>query len=338
MWDYSEKVKEHFYNPKNAGAVVEANAIGDVGSMSCGDALRLSLRIDPATDVIEDAGFQTFGCGSAIASSSALTEIVKGMTVEQALKVSNQDIADYLDGLPPEKMHCSVMGREALRAAVANYRGEELDDDHEEGALICKCFAIDEVMVRDTIKANGLSSVEQVTNYTKAGGGCSSCHEGIERLLTEMMAERGEVFIPAPTKAKKKNGVIIKPAIDMQRELDKTAVAAQQAAAVETTVAAKPAAKPAALTSVQRIRKIEEVLEAIRPNLKRDHGDVELVEVDGKTVYVNMIGACSNCQMATSTIGGIQQKLMEALGEFIKVVPASQMNLVKKDDLVNVGA
>lgn len=326
MWDYSEKVKEHFYNPKNAGAAADANAVGDVGSISCGDALRLSLRIDPDTDIILDAGFQTFGCGSAIASSSALTEMVKGMTVDDALKISNQDIADYLDGLPPEKMHCSVMGREALRAAIADYRGEILEDDHEEGALVCKCFAVDEVMVRDTVRANRLSSVEEVTNYTKAGGGCSSCHEAIENILTELMAERGEVFVPAPTKAKKK-GVKIAPAIDKQRGIDKVAVAAEQAAAV---TAAKTAQAPTGkLTSVQRIRKIEEVLEAIRPNLKRDHGDVELVEVEGKNVYVNLIGACSNCQMANSTIGGIQQKLMEALGEFIKVIPASQMNLVK---------
>lgn len=294
MWDYSEKVKEHFYNPKNAGAVEEANGTGDVGSLSCGDALRLTLKVNPETEIIEDAGFQTFGCGSAIASSSALTEIIKGMTLDEALKVSNQDIADYLDGLPPEKMHCSVMGREALQAAVANYRGEVWEDDHEEGALVCKCFAVDAVMIEDTIKANNLRTVEDVTNYTKAGGGCSSCHEGIEEILTKVLAERGETFDPNYT--------------------------APQPAAVPAAASAS-----GGMTNLQRIRRIENVLESMRPQLVADGGDVELVEVDGNTVYVNMTGACSNCQMANLTIGGIQQRLMEDLGEFIKVVPASQM-------------
>lgn len=310
MWDYSEKVKEHFYNPKNAGAVAEANATGDVGSLSCGDALRLTLKVDPATDVILDAGFQTFGCGSAIASSSALTEMIKGLTLDQALQISNQDIADFLDGLPPEKMHCSVMGREALQAAVANYRGEELEDDHEEGALICKCFAIDEVMVRETIRANGLSSVEDVTNYTKAGGGCSACHEGIERVLTEELAARGEVFVAAPTRArgKSKSGLV---------NLNAPAPAPAPAAPVE----AAPAAPK--MTNLQRIRRIETVLESIRPTLQRDHGDVELLEVDGKNVYVKLTGACTGCQMASMTLSGIQQRLIEELGEFVKVIPVS---------------
>ena len=304
MWDYSEKVKEHFYNPRNAGAVADTNATGDVGSLSCGDALRLTLRVDPETDIILDAGFQTFGCGSAIASSSALTEMVKGLTLDAALKISNQDIADYLDGLPPEKMHCSVMGREALRAAVANFRGEALEDDHEEGALVCKCFAVDEVMVRDTIRANRLSSVEDVTNYTKAGGGCSACHEGIERILGEELAARGETFVPAPTKAKAAK----KPQL-VTLEVPEPAPA--------------PAADSGKLTNLQRIRRIEMVLEAIRPTLQRDHGDVELLDVEGKNVYVKLTGACTGCQMASMTLSGIQQRLIEELGEFVKVVPVS---------------
>jgi NifU-like protein len=293
MWDYSDKVKDHFFNPKNAGAVVDANAIGEVGSISCGDALRLTLKVNDDTEIIEDAGFQTFGCGSAIASSSVLTEIIKGMTLDDALKVTNQDIAKELDGLPPEKMHCSVMGREALQAAIANYRGEEWKDDHEEGALICKCFAIDAVMIEEMVWANKLRTVEDVTNYTKAGGGCAACHEDIEAILEKVMKERGETFDPSAAPVAKPEPVV---------------------AAVKTP-----------LTNLQRIKKIEEVLNSLRPQLMADGGDVELVEVVGNTAYVNMTGACNGCQMAAMTIAGIQQRLMEVMGEFIKVVPASQM-------------
>ncbi|MGK2953834.1 MAG: Fe-S cluster assembly protein NifU [Thiobacillus sp.] len=293
MWDYSDKVKEHFFQPRNAGPLPDANAVGDVGSISCGDALRLMLKVDPETETIEEAHFQTFGCGSAIASSSALTEIVKGMKLDDALKVSNQDIADYLDGLPPEKMHCSVMGREALQAAIANYRGEEWSDDHEEGALICKCFAIDAVLIEDTVRANNLSTMEDVINYTKAGGGCASCHEGIEEILAKVLAERGETFKAVPVK------------------LD------------------KEAPKPGKLTNLERIRRIEAVLESVRPQLQRDHGDIELVDVDGKTVYVSMTGACAGCQMEALTLQGIQAKLMEELGELIKLVPTRAGSLAR---------
>ncbi|WP_442497438.1 Fe-S cluster assembly protein NifU [Methylobacter sp. sgz302048] len=291
MWDYSEKVQEHFFNPKNAGAVADANAVGEVGSISCGDALRLTLKVNEETEIIEDAGFQTFGCGSAIASSSVLTEIIKGMTLDEALKVTNQDIANELDGLPPEKMHCSVMGREALQAAVANYRGEEWKDDHEEGALICKCFAIDAVMIEEMVVANNLRTVEDVTNFTKAGGGCAACHEDIEGILAKVLAERGEKFDP-------------------------------NAAPIEVAALAKTKAP---MTNLQRIKKIEEVLDNLRPQLMADGGNVELVEVIGNTAYVNMTGACNGCQMAAMTVAGIQQRLMETLGEYIKVVPASQM-------------
>ncbi|HEX8989860.1 MAG TPA: Fe-S cluster assembly protein NifU [Rhodocyclaceae bacterium] len=289
MWDYSEKVKEHFFSPRNSGVLDDANGVGDVGSISCGDALRLMLKVDPDSERIVDARFQTFGCGSAIASSSALTEIVKGKTLDEALKVTNQDIADYLDGLPPEKMHCSVMGREALHAAIANYRGETWSDDHEEGALVCKCFAVDSAMIEETVRANSLSTVEQVTHYTKAGGSCATCHEAIEEILVKVASERcAAPAMPEP-----------KPA--------------------PVDAAAKPK-----LTNFQRMRKIEEVVESIRPMLQRDHGDIEIIEVDGRNIYVKLQGACHGCMMEHATLSGIQTQIAEALGEMVRVLPVGR--------------
>lgn len=199
MWEYSKKVRDFFLHPKNVGEIENPDAVGETGSILCGDALKLYLKIDKETGKILDAKFQTFGCASAIASSSALTELIKGRTVDEALKISNQDIAEFLGGLPEQKMHCSVMGREALEEAIANYRGEKKPAQIKE-KIICKCFEVSEEKIRRVAIENHLTTVEDVTNYTKAGGGCGACIPSIEAILKEIWHVAALPEKPAPGK------------------------------------------------------------------------------------------------------------------------------------------
>lgn len=189
MWEYTDKVKERFLRPRNAGELPDADAVGEVGSIVCGDALKLYLKIDRESGKITDARFLTFGCASAIASSSALTEMVRGKTLDEALQLTNQDIADYLGGLPDQKMHCSVMGREALEAAIANYRGVT-QPVKEMGTVVCRCFDITEEKVRKVALENRLTTVEEITNFTKAGGGCGECRPAIAAILSDLWSQR----------------------------------------------------------------------------------------------------------------------------------------------------
>lgn len=127
---YSEKVMDHFANPRNVGEIENANAVGQVGNAKCGDIMKIYMDIDE-NDVIRDVKFKTFGCGAAIATSSMATEMVKGKTVEEALQLTNKAVMEALDGLPPEKVHCSVLAEEAIRSAIENYRGETGEVDHK---------------------------------------------------------------------------------------------------------------------------------------------------------------------------------------------------------------
>jgi len=277
MGDYTEKVKDHFLNPRNVGKMDAPDAVGEVGSLACGDALRLYLRIQE--DRILDAKFQTFGCGSAIASSSALTEMVKGKTLDEALEVTNKDIADFLGGLPKEKMHCSVMGREALEAAINNFRGIETPKHELEGEVVCECFGVTDEQIRRAIAENDLKSVEDITHYTKAGGGCERCLPDLERLLHDALGAREAVAEPAP-------------------------------------------AAPRKLTNLQRIQLVQKVIdEEIRPNLQADGGDLELVDVDGSTVYVSLRGTCTHCPSSQLTLkGGVEGRLRDVVDPAIQVV------------------
>ena len=274
MWEYTDKVKEHFLKPRNAGEVEDANAVGEVGSMACGDALKLSLKVDE-NGKVADAKFQTFGCASAIASASALTEMIKGKTVEEAEKITNQDIADFLGGLPKEKMHCSVLGRQALEQALAHYKGEHVKE--QEGEIVCECFGVTDLEIEKAIRENDLSTVEEVTNYTKAGGGCENCHDTIREIITMVRAEE------------------------------------------------KPVAKPK-LTNIQKIRMIEETIEGeIRPSLKHDGGDIELIDVIGNRVLVAKRGNCAVCQASEQTFKNlVETKLQELVWPELVVEEVSQ--------------
>jgi NifU-like protein len=193
MWDYTDKVLDHSRNPRNVGEIDRPDGVGEVGSLACGDALRLTFKLGP-DGRIADVRFKTFGCTSAVASSSALTEMIKGRTLEEAAKVTNRDIANYLGGLPEQKMHCSVMGQEALELAIQNYRtGHKVEKKILEGKVVCKCFGVTETEIERVVRDNSLVTAEQVTNYCKAGGGCGNCIPEIEQIIERVRREKQAV-------------------------------------------------------------------------------------------------------------------------------------------------
>ena len=283
MWDYSEKVMEHFRNPRNVGKIEKPDGTGTVGSLACGDALTLMFKLG-ADKRIEDVKFQTFGCASAIASSSALTEMVKGKTIEEAEKITNKEIADFLGGLPDQKMHCSVMGREALEAAIHNYRTGETGVKNLDDHIVCTCFGVSENEIRRVVTENSLTAVDEVTNFCKAGGGCGMCQDDIQRIIDSVRDAK-------PPRA--------------------------------PDVAAQPRKK---LSNIQKMKLVEEIIDReIRPQLRKDGGDIELIDIEGDDVVIAFRGMCAGCQSAAFTRQDfIQAKLREFVAEEIVVTEAGK--------------
>ncbi len=268
MWDYSEKVLDHYRNPRNVGTMDDADLIGEAGSLACGDSLKLFIKLDG--NKIKDAKFLTFGCGSAVASSSILTEMIIGKTLDEVKKITNKDIADQLGGLPQQKMHCSVMGREALEDALKKFYGEDSDEWKEidlsgkaESAdkVICNCFNVTEKQILEAIEVNKLKTVEEVTDYTKAGGACGQCKGLIQHIIDEYWEKQGE-------------------------------------------------AKP--LTQTQKVLQINKVLvQQISPQLQKDGGDIELIDIDGDKVKVKLTGVCSGCKNASMTLKNFVESILK---------------------------
>jgi NifU-like protein len=279
MWEYTDKVKEHFFNPHNVGEIEDPDGVGEVGSLACGDALRLTFKLDENGKIIE-AKFKTFGCASAIATSSVLTDIIKGLTIEQAAKITNKDIADYLGGLPEQKMHCSVMGREALEAAIENYRTGGTKKHELEGRVVCTCFGVTENEIKRVIRENNLTTVEEVTNYCKAGGGCGGCKGEIQKIIESVHPQKveEEIAAKAPPKGRKLTNI-------------------QKIQLVQQTIN-----------------------EQIRPALRSHGGNIELMDVEGDKVIVAFRGMCAQCRLAEVTMKDVvEAKLREFVSEDLYV-------------------
>lgn len=310
-WEYSEKTKRIFMDAvqgkpgTHLGEIESPDGEGQHGSIVCGDALKFTFRTrknaDPLKDVIVETKYLTFGCTSAIAASEALCALIegKGLTPIEALKIRNQDIVDFLEGLPQQKIHCSVMGAEALEAAVADWakkRGVDLaaqgvqfsgaHAEEDEGRVVCKCFSITEPYLRRKIKELNLRTIEDIISALKAGGMCGACRYapgGLQDILNETWGT-GE---PAPT-----------------------------------TVASAPVAE-AGPSPFLLYRKIEKVIdETVRPVLKGDGGDIELVDIKEWKVYCALRGACSGCMGASRTLQLIVERtLKDQVDERIQVIP-----------------
>ena len=299
-------------NPQHQGEISEEEAaanghtliVADFGAESCGDAVRLYWEIDPETDVIVNSKFKSFGCGTAIASSDIMTELCVGKTVDEAVKITNIDVEFALrddpdtPAVPPQKMHCSVMAYDVIKKAAGLYKGVDAESFEEE-IIVCECARVSLNTLKEVIRLNDLTTIEQITDYTKAGGFCKSCikpggHEEREYYLVDILA-------------------------DTRREMDEEKMAAAADAGGEGDFEA--------MTLVQKIKAIDAVIdESVRQFLIMDGGDMEIIDVKSSDehidVYIRYLGACNGCaSSSTGTLYAIEATLKEKLSKKIRVLP-----------------
>ncbi len=312
-WDYTDKTKQLFLDAvqgkpgTHIGEIENPDGLGEYGSITCGDAIRFTFRVekhpsDPTQDVITEAKYLTFGCTSAIASSEALCDLIeqKRLTPIEALKISNRDIDSYLGGLPQEKLHCSVMGAEALEAAVFNWsqnRGVDLEkmgvvihkQDDDESRIVCHCFTLTEDYLKRKIRELNLKTLDELTNAVKAGGACQHCRYapgGLQDILDDVWGNESEEL--------------------------------QSSGGIQSN----EQSKKEELSPYQLAKKIESVVDRnIRPSLQKDGGDLEIIDIKDNKVYVELKGACSTCASGGFTLKySVENELKELVDESIKVI------------------
>lgn len=313
LWDaYSNKVTTLMNNPNHQGEITEEEAaahgnrliVADFGAESCGDAVRLYWEVDPKTDIIVNSKFKSFGCGTAIASSDIMTELCVGKTVKEAVKITNIDVefalrdSPEIPAVPPQKMHCSVMAYDVIKKAASLYLGVD-SESFEDEIIVCECARVSLKTLQEVIKLNDLTTIEQITDYTKAGGFCKSCirpggHEKREYYLVDILR-------------------------DTRREMDEEKMKAAADAGSKGSFES--------MTLVQQIKAIDaQIDESVRQFLIMDGGDMEVIDVkssdDYIDVYIRYLGACNGCaSSATGTLYAIESTLKEKLSKKIRVLP-----------------
>ena len=315
LWDaYSNKVTTLMNNPQHQGEITPEEAEGhgnklivaDFGAESCGDAVRLYWEVDPKTDKIVNSKFKSFGCGTAIASSDVMTELCIGKTVQEAVKITNIDVEFALrddpetPAVPPQKMHCSVMAYDVIKKAAGLYLGVD-EESFEEEIIVCECARVSLGTIQEVIKLNDLHTVEEITDYTKAGGFCKSCikpggHEDREYYLVDILEQTRK---------------------EMDEEKMKAAADAQ----------ANGAGAFEDMTLVQQIKAVDAIIdENVRQFLVMDGGDMEIIDIKKNDeyvdIYIRYLGACNGCaSSATGTLYAIESTLKEKLSPNIRVLP-----------------